>query len=343
MSRSWQAALFERLEALAAAPGDPRIAQRLASFVAGMQLDHSIAHGAYRIALTALGQIADPLTVPVLRGAAAGAGITREHLRTLFAEEIPPCLEAIERRVRSSQPLDEATRAGLSGLLPRTTSSSLSPDTLFAQILTEPARLELRHVWADALLERGDPRGEFAALQLKALAQTPTEKEDARRRALQRKHQRVWLGPLAAVFRSSSVRFEAGCLVEARLAEGHTANPEQWRRCSGEPSLATLKCLRRGTNADAYLVFLTSPFMTSLEWVEVNNNTLLERVTESRAAPKVRHVSLERTLNAQTFDLLERLPRLEAIHLGPSVRGGAHRAELDRRKLQRVRLLDDGG
>ena len=308
-----------------------------------MQLDHSLAHDAYRIALTALGQIADPRTLPVLRNAAAGAGITREHLRALFAEEIPACVEAIERAVRNSKPLDQATRTGLSVLMPRTGSSSQSPDTLFAQILAEPARLELRHVWADALLERGDVRGEFAALQLKALSAPPTEKEDARRRALQRKHQRAWLGPLAAIFRSSSVRFEAGCLVEARLAEGHAANPEQWHRCSGEPSLATLKCLRRGTNADAYLVFLTSPFMTSLEWVEVNNNTLLERVAESRAAPKVRHVTLERTLNAQTFDLLERFPRLEAIHLGAHVRGGAHREELGRRKLQSVRLLDDGG
>ena len=142
---------------------------------------------------------------------------------------------------------------------------------------------------------------------------------------------------------ASTVRFEAGCLVEAQLAALSAASPEEWRRLSGERSLVTVKRLRRNSNADVYLTFISSPLMESLEGVEVNNNPLLARVTESKAAPRVRQVTIEKTLNAQTFDLLERLPRLQSLHLGSRVRGAEYRKELDRRKLQRVVILDDGG
>ena len=61
---------------------------------------------------------------------------------------------------------------------------------------------------------------------------------------------------------------------------------------------------------------------------------------ESKSATKIRQLTIEKTFNSETFDLLERLPRLEAIHLGHDVKGGEYRKELDRRKLQRVALVD---
>lgn len=218
-------------------------------------------------------------------------------------------------------------------------------ESLYEQVLAAPKNLELRHVWADALLEHGDPRGEFVALQLKVASAggLTTPEEQARRNSLQRKHQRAWLGALSDVLLASTVRFEAGCLVEAQLGPLSAAGPEEWRRLSGERTLLTVKRLRRNSNADVYLTFLSSPMMASLEAVEVSNNPLLARLVDSKAANRVRQVTIEKTLNAETFDLLERLPHLESIHLSSAVRGGEYRQELDRRKLTRVVLLDDGG
>ncbi|MDP1826570.1 MAG: hypothetical protein Q8L48_25090 [Archangium sp.] len=338
--RVWQAALFERLEALSAVPADPRIAARLTAWVANMEVDHSYSHAAYRIAFDALAKLGDARAIPALQRAAAGAGITREHLRVLFSNELPACIRRLEVAARGTEPLDAAARELIRSLLPR---PKATPESLLEQVLAAPERLELRHVWADALLERGDPRGEFVALQLKASDGLTTPKDQDRRNALQRKHQRAWLGPLADVLMASTVRFEAGCLVEAQLGPLSAASPEAWRRLSGERSLVTVKRLRRNSNVDVYMSFLTSPMLSALEAVEVANNPMLERVVESKAAPRVRQVTIEKTLNADTFDLLERLPRLASIHLGRDVRGGEHRKELARRQLQRVVLLDDGG
>lgn len=85
-----------------------------------------------------------------------------------------------------------------------------------------------------------------------------------------------------------------------------------------------------------YVTFLSSPKMESLEACEVSNNPFLARLADSQAAPRIRQLTIEKTLNAETFDLLERLPSLEALHLAGWVKGGDYRKELDRRKLQRV-------
>ena len=61
---------------------------------------------------------------------------------------------------------------------------------------------------------------------------------------------------------------------------------------------------------------------------------------ESKSDTKIRQLTIEKTFNSETFDLLERLPHLEAIHLGRDVKDGEYRKELDRRKLQRVALVD---
>jgi uncharacterized protein (TIGR02996 family) len=324
---------LERLQALAAAPADPRIARRLATLIAELEIDHLFSHDAYRIAFRALAQIADTRVITKLQEAIAGQGITREHFRNLFSSELPGCVEAIEQRARASEPLDAPTRERIAALCPK---PKASPESLLAQVLAEPKRIDLRHVWADALLERGDPRGEFIALQLKA--DQLTEAESKRLTSLQRKHQREWLGSLANILKPSTVRFEAGCLVEAEFAELSAASPEEWRRLSEDRALATVKRLRRNSNADVYVMFLCSPSMESLEAVEVSNNPLLARLADSKAATRIRRLTIEKTLNSETFDLLERLPQLEAIHLARGVKGGEHRKELDRRKLQRVAL-----
>jgi uncharacterized protein (TIGR02996 family) len=79
-----------------------------------------------------------------------------------------------------------------------------------------------RLVYADLLSERGDPRGEFIALQLQREG-TPEQKE--RERALLRDHSEEWLGPLARVIESCT--FERGFLHACTVRFGSAHEMEE--------------------------------------------------------------------------------------------------------------------
>jgi uncharacterized protein (TIGR02996 family) len=83
---------------------------------------------------------------------------------------------------------------------------------LLAQVYARPADDALRAVYADALLEQGDPRGEFIQLQLRPKL-TPAER--ARMKALLGKHEQTWSRPLNAVLEGR--KYERGFLVEGEL------------------------------------------------------------------------------------------------------------------------------
>ncbi|MGL4551622.1 MAG: WGR domain-containing protein, partial [Gemmataceae bacterium] len=75
--------------------------------------------------------------------------------------------------------------------------------------------------WADHLAESGDPRGEFAQVQiaLEDASRTPAQRKEleAREKELLKKHGKDWLGPLAATLKGKDdVRWARGA-VEAVL------------------------------------------------------------------------------------------------------------------------------
>src|SRR5947208_2415677 len=70
---------------------------------------------------------------------------------------------------------------------------------LLAAIHAHPGDDELRRVYADLLLERGDPRGELIVLQLRRAAGEASEREMEQERALLKRYAKAWLGPLARV------------------------------------------------------------------------------------------------------------------------------------------------
>lgn len=83
---------------------------------------------------------------------------------------------------------------------------------LLADIYANPRDDGPRLVYADFLLEQGDPRGEFITLQLSG-------REPERQAALLKKYGKEWLGPLASVISwgkgYSRTRFERGFLAFA--------------------------------------------------------------------------------------------------------------------------------
>jgi uncharacterized protein (TIGR02996 family) len=121
-------------------------------------------------------------------------------------------------------------------------------DELLAQITAEPRNDEPRRIYADLLVERGDPRGEFVALQL-AAADSPLDERGARRmRELEREHARAWLGPLAAIV--DKPRFERGFLTRALLGSARTP-PGAWQIALDPRSRTELASLSEVELADS--------------------------------------------------------------------------------------------
>jgi len=88
-----------------------------------------------------------------------------------------------------------------------------TPEALLARVLRETEDSALRQVWADALLERGDPRGEAIALQVAAGGQPLNAAQDKRARSILSKHAVEWLGPLAGILmHKKGLVFDRGLL-----------------------------------------------------------------------------------------------------------------------------------
>lgn len=84
---------------------------------------------------------------------------------------------------------------------------------LFDAVLERPDDLRVRGVLADALLEAGDPRGEFIALQL--ARHRSGERATPREGELLAEHRHAWLGRLAGFVHQP--KFERGFLDSAQV------------------------------------------------------------------------------------------------------------------------------
>jgi len=91
--------------------------------------------------------------------------------------------------------------------------SKVEHDELLAQYWQRPEPSTLR-VWADSLIERGDPRGEYIQM---CLLEAPTDEQIARREAFARKHRSRLAGPARPFLRE--LEFGANGLVERARCE----------------------------------------------------------------------------------------------------------------------------
>ncbi len=101
------------------------------------------------------------------------------------------------------------------------------PPELLAAVLADPDDDPARQVYADALQERGDPRGELIAVQL-ALARHAGETPETkamwdRFRELHAAHAAKWAKPLRALGKKTRWEFHRGFVRQLRLGEGPRA------------------------------------------------------------------------------------------------------------------------
>jgi uncharacterized protein (TIGR02996 family) len=147
-------------------------------------------------------------------------------------------------------------------------------EELLDAIYERPDDVDLRLVYADALLERGDPRGELITLQCQP---QPTPAQSRRANALVKLHGLAWLGALAPVL-ASGWRFERGFLADARV----DSNSTRIGAVVGHPSWSTVHSL-----ADSAQIAL-HPIMRSLRTLVFRPNRARPRRTRHRLARATR-------------------------------------------------------
>ncbi len=169
----------------------------------------------------------DPRSIAVLERLAADAerdlvatpSVRTEPTNRSLLERIPKAVAAVRAALGSAPPFDAGIQAVLAAVQ-RTLEApppeaaaeeAATPDVadgLLAAVLADLDDDAARHVWADALLAREDPRGELTALQL---ARNP--RHAAKIKALIQKHWRRWVGAIAPAIVASTVEFDRGLLV----------------------------------------------------------------------------------------------------------------------------------
>jgi uncharacterized protein (TIGR02996 family) len=179
---------------------------------------------------------------------------------------------------------------------------------LLEAVHADPDDLETRLVYADALSEAGDPRGELIALQCRRGDAPASERE----LELLAEHGAAWLGRLEPILDPAHTVFERGFLSRARVKK--VPRPKLLR-AAGDPTWATVTELEfddavrgvvlkhgpvvRGARVPTAAVLL-HPIMRALREVRgIDGDVLLTLCTEGNALPF-------RAITGVTYPLLER-------------------------------------
>jgi thioredoxin-like negative regulator of GroEL len=264
------AALAKRLEALVRGGDDPRSARGVAHAIArdpGVLSSRRV----YAVALQVLVTSGDASTDELLAAIAAPTSRIGELRAALAASAADERLRRYHLAVRLQRVRVEPTD---------------DIRALWRAVRADPSDTAARTVLGDALLAAGDPRGELFALQLA----TGGDVAERQRRVgtLLASYGDDWIGGLAAI--ATRVRFDRGVVAGVELGGGY-GRPRNARALRGDPVVATIEEVMPGSfPAEAYLDLITSPAMTALRAIEVNDPSIVEALPSLRAP--IRHLAV---------------------------------------------------
>jgi uncharacterized protein (TIGR02996 family) len=314
---------MERIAALGGVADDPRLAAAIVRVMrdAPWRVYEDLHAPAYGAPLDLVARIADVRVVPELEALLAAARERRvRSMWYLFVAIVPEVIAKIQARERSELSAEDAGHCAalVERYATRTWQTpAAKADHLLALIHDHPDDDDPREVYADALLEAGDPRGELMSLQLRAERGDTTADSIRRARSLLRANSETWLGDLAFVLKS--VVFERGMIAEAELVQNAAAEPAVWERAVHSPELATVHTLRKGRgNEPHYSSFVFSPAMRGLREVTMLSRSMIERACRASEPWPFTHLVLEKPLTPKLMAELaatEALPALERLTL----------------------------
>ena len=243
---------LQRIQQLEKLPADPRVASALTRLIVTPPFTAQSSREFWSALYEQLGdRHADPRTLATVRPLVAG------YLSTFGATKMG---EAMQRRAGAlvatlterfpSTP--SADVAALLTLVPaekapeakKTSKGGKTLEDLLVAVYENPDDDGVREVYADALLELGDPRGEFIVLQFRRhRGETLTPAELKQEAALQKKHVKEWLGPLYDVLYTTHLEFRRGFLHGAQIRPVAKALPA----ARNHPAWSTLRELNMST------------------------------------------------------------------------------------------------
>lgn len=280
---------------------DPRIPHRLLRLLDDPPFRSLGALGFWKDALRIVEETRDPRSIPELeRHRDRAEAEFAPPMGRLVRREIQATLERMRGRAIRPGPAPEA-EALLERLRERYQSDRLAEE-LLAEVYADPNDVEARLIYADRLLESGDPRGELIILQCSG-EDTPLSKEQRRReKELLAKHSVDWLGDLSPVLLKTGLVYKRGfvdtCVFKAK-------NRIQAERLIGHPAWSTVRSITVNSNWNARREIdrlLLDPAFTSLR--EINGYTSSELFRALCLSRK------ERPLTALTHDQLRISPRI---------------------------------
>jgi uncharacterized protein (TIGR02996 family) len=276
---------IDRLACILAWPDDPRTAQLLGTWLVEAPVrwdwleEGRGTHVFYEAVAARLAELADARQVPRLADSVAAPRGAIKQLQQIQRTLGQHVIDATKRRkTKVPEPLAAEVAACLAQLASAKAPEpkKAEPTTLWEAIAKRDDHAT-RAVLGDALLERGDPRGELIALQLAGGA-----KAEKAAHQLVGKHWDAWLGDLALVLNRKGTVFHAGMLAEVRV--GIMKTPEwAFTKVHGHRELATVRVARPGhvrpPHFAAFLAGLPRLERVGVDWPEVIDEMRARRKT----------------------------------------------------------------
>lgn len=225
----------KRLEVAKAWAMDPRTSRAVEALLAEVPWSSDSSKPAWNAAFAVVAASGDPRFVQ-LAATLPGTWKVREGIKGWLERAFAKAIAKVPKDAPTLSAADakhlEAVRAALAKAPKPKKAAAGSRDeaALLAAVYASPADDAPRLVYADALQEKGDPRGELIALQCAGA-------EEKKAKALVKAHGKQWLGALAPVL-GASFEFRRGFLAVAMVKFRHQADAEKY---GDLPEWATLE------------------------------------------------------------------------------------------------------
>lgn len=221
------------VEALAAAPPDPRVLSHVLAWMRAPPYTSSGSHKVWRRLFKWVCAQGDPRAAEALDALDLGSIVESANAAGEFEAMRTRALAAAGKTAEPPGLLsgeEEAACAALEGAL---ANKTVGGHELLQAVYANLDDMEARSVYGDWLSERGDPRGKLIAAQIAhAKGQLPWEAARAAEKKLLDAHADVWLGAIGPAIERGQFSFELGFLSEVALDSARAvevASAPEWR------------------------------------------------------------------------------------------------------------------
>ncbi len=271
-----------RLEEMLAWPEDPRIADFMLSTALGRTFADR--ERAWHHTMDLLARNADARILPSLREQLSDIRSENKAYQRHCRRVVPVLIKSLEAPVEA-RPGERSLLERISASLTRYADGQVTERKLVDAILEKPEDDGPRLVYADWLMQRGNPRGELVILQCEAAHGELSAQKAKRLQELQKLHPRALLGPAAhLIYQNLGYELSTG---RARLERGFITALEvrqevPARLWAGHPALSFVESVESNWRCAAVVVELahTSRRLTKL------TEASTELVTKACDAPE---------------------------------------------------------